>query len=98
MTIRVYGRSCGKPTAMSEADDKKAEIDRAVLDFLFTTVTNVDFDPQRVHGYLLDAAIIRDKAKSLYETACIEIGRSPEANPHYEQARRLRPDLPPWRN
>jgi len=38
------------------------EIDRAVLDYLFATVTNVDFDPARLQGHLLDAARIRDKA------------------------------------
>ena len=57
---------------------QRAEIDRAVLEFLFTTVTNVDFDPQRIHGCLLDAAIMRDKAKLLYENACAQIGRVPQ--------------------
>jgi hydroxylamine reductase len=31
------------------------EVDRAVLDYLFATVTNVDFDPQRIQGHLTDA-------------------------------------------
>ena len=40
------------------------EVDRAVLEFLFATVTNVDFDPARLQGHLADAAAMRDRAKS----------------------------------
>jgi len=54
------------------------QIDRGVLDFLFTTVTNVDFDPARIQGHLLDAAKLRDKAKSLYEAASAKAGKTPE--------------------
>ena len=54
------------------------EVDRKILDFLFATVTNVDFDPERLRGHLLDAAKVRDRAKSLYESACTKQGRKPE--------------------
>ncbi len=54
------------------------QIDRGVLDFLFATVTNVDFDPARIQGHLLDAASLRDKARSLYESACAKAGQTPE--------------------
>jgi hydroxylamine reductase len=55
------------------------EIDRAVLDYLFATVTNVDFDPERLRGHLLDAARLRDKARKLYEQACAKAGKTPAA-------------------
>ncbi len=55
------------------------EVDRKILDFLFATVTNVDFDPQRLQGHLLDAAKVRDRAKSLYEAACAKQGKKAEA-------------------
>lgn len=54
------------------------QIDRAVLEFLFATVTNVDFDPERLEQHLIDAAKIRDKAKTLYESACAKQGKTPE--------------------
>jgi hydroxylamine reductase len=54
------------------------QIDRAVLDFLFATVTNVDFDPARLQVHLLDAAKLRDRARSLYEAACAKAGKTPE--------------------
>ena len=53
-------------------------IDRATLEFLFATVTNVDFDPVRLERHLRDAAKVRDKAKTLYENACVKAGKSPE--------------------
>jgi len=55
------------------------EIDIFVIEALFTTVTNVNFDPQRLRTELVRAARIRDKARSLYEQACREAGRTPES-------------------
>jgi len=46
------------------------EIDVFTLEALFSTVTNVDFDPQRLQTMLARAAELRDKAKGLYEDAC----------------------------
>jgi hydroxylamine reductase len=57
---------------------RDAEVDGAVLDYLFATVTNVDFDPQRLAGHLREAAGMRDRAKSLYEKACSQSGVRPE--------------------
>ena len=54
------------------------EVDRAVLEFLFATVTNVDFDPARLQGHLADAAAMRQRAKTLYESACANAGKTPE--------------------
>lgn len=55
-----------------------AEIDRFVLEALFTTVTNVDFDAERIKGMVLKAAELRDKAKKLYEDGAAKAGQTPE--------------------
>ncbi|MCG8509759.1 MAG: hydroxylamine reductase, partial [Rhodospirillales bacterium] len=55
------------------------DIDRFVAEALFTTVTNVNFDAERLAGMLADAADIRDKAKALYESASHGAGKAPEA-------------------
>ncbi|MGD0078776.1 MAG: hydroxylamine reductase, partial [Sedimentisphaerales bacterium] len=57
-------------------------VDKAVnvftVEALFSTLTNVDFDPTRFQKFLNEAAAIKEKAKSLYETACKRQGKSPE--------------------
>jgi hydroxylamine reductase len=62
----------------AELGARDAAVDRAALEFLFATVTNVDFDPVRLHKHLLDAAKIRDVAKTLYEQAAAKAGKTPE--------------------
>jgi hydroxylamine reductase (hybrid-cluster protein) len=37
---------------------------------LFSTVTNVNFDPLRLEQILIHAATVRDQAQTLYLTAC----------------------------
>jgi hydroxylamine reductase len=54
-----------------------AEVDRFVIEALFATVTNVDFDPARLQIHLQDAARIRDRARQLYEDACQSSGSAP---------------------
>ncbi len=54
------------------------KIDRAVMEYLFATVTNVDFDPARLEKHLIEAAKTRDAAKKLYESACAKAGKTPE--------------------
>ena len=53
-------------------------VDRFVIEALFVTVTNVDFDPQRLRTHLEEAAQIRDRAKKLYEDACRAAGKTAE--------------------
>jgi hydroxylamine reductase len=62
----------------AQLDLADRQVDRAVLEYLFATVTNVDFDPARLQQHLLEAAKMRDKAKSLYEQACSKHGKTPE--------------------
>ncbi|KKK61850.1 hypothetical protein LCGC14_3010220, partial [marine sediment metagenome] len=45
------------------------EVDVFVVEALFTTVTNVNFDPARLQQLLLRAAMVRDKARKMYEEA-----------------------------
>jgi hydroxylamine reductase len=54
------------------------EVDVFATEALFTTVTNVNFDPQRLESLLLRAARVRDQARATYERACQAAGRAPE--------------------
>jgi hydroxylamine reductase len=54
-------------------------LDRFTIEALFATVTNVNFDPQRLEALLMEAARVRDLAKGLYEAACRKAGQAPEA-------------------
>ena len=54
-------------------------IDVFVIEALFTTVTNVNFDPLRIQEILLRGARQRDRARHLYEQACRAAGREPES-------------------
>ncbi len=55
------------------------EVDRFMLEALFTTVTNVDFDAERIKGLVLKAAEMRDRAKKLYEDAAARAGQTAES-------------------
>ena len=55
-----------------------AEINLFTIEALFTTVTNVNFDPKRLEAQLRRASVILAKARSLYETACAQAGQTPE--------------------
>jgi hydroxylamine reductase len=59
-------------------DARDHEIDVFVVRALFTTVTNVSFDPQRIFAMVQRGLALRDKAKALYETACAAKGQTPE--------------------
>ena len=50
------------------------ETDVFVIEALFTTVTNVDFDPQRLVGWLKRAREARARIQGLYEAACRKQG------------------------
>lgn len=57
---------------------KDREIDVFTIEALFSTVTNVDFDPKRLQKIIQKAAQMRDRAKKLYEDACLKAGKIPE--------------------
>ncbi len=54
------------------------QVDVFVAEALFTSVTNVNFDPERVADRVRRAAEVRDKAKALYEGACKQAGAEAE--------------------
>ena len=60
-------------------------VDKAVNVFtvkaLFSTLTNVNFDPARFQALLKEAASIKERAKSLYEAACKRAGKKAEQFP-----------------
>jgi len=57
---------------------KERDIDLFVVKALFTAVTNVNFDPQRMREMLLRAAKVKEQAKKLYVGACGRAGRQAE--------------------
>jgi hydroxylamine reductase len=61
-----------------ELGRRDQEIDEFVIEALFTTVTNVNFDPSRLAGLIRKGAKLKDKAKELYEAACVDAGKTPE--------------------
>jgi hydroxylamine reductase len=60
-------------------------VDKAVNVFsvkaMFSTLTNVDFDPARFQALLREAASIKERAKSLYEAGCKRAGKKAEQFP-----------------
>ncbi len=61
------------------------DIDRFIMEALFTTVTNVNFDPDRIRKVIKKGNEIRHKAKDIYEKACQEKGITSESFPGYEK-------------
>ena len=61
-----------------ELGSSDREVDVFVIEGLFTTVTNVNFDPERIRELITRAAQVRDRAKALYEGTCRKAGKSPE--------------------
>lgn len=58
---------------------KDPEVDSFVLEALFTTVTNVNFDEERMEWMIRRAEGMREKARNMYEEACNKAGKTPEA-------------------
>ncbi len=52
--------------------------DLLVVEALFATVTNVNFDPQRVAELIQRGVTIRSEIKQAYQTACQKSGQRPE--------------------
>ncbi|MGE5293455.1 MAG: hydroxylamine reductase [Solirubrobacterales bacterium] len=53
-------------------------VDVFVVKMLFTTLTNVNFDPQRFQEWMTEAASMKERAVRLYETAAKKAGKTPE--------------------
>ncbi|MGD0092439.1 MAG: hydroxylamine reductase [Planctomycetota bacterium] len=59
-------------------DAKDRQVDVFVVEALFSTMTNVNFDPARLQELLGKAAAIKAKAQQLYVGACNKAGHQPE--------------------
>jgi hydroxylamine reductase len=70
--IARYAHRAGQLGARSD------RADGFVLDGLFATVTNVDFDPERLQQHLREAAEVRSEVIDLYRRAAAEQDRTPE--------------------
>ena len=57
---------------------KDKEIDLVIVEGLFTTVTNVNFDDDRLMLVFRKIASLKDKAKELYEKAAKDAAKAPE--------------------
>jgi hydroxylamine reductase len=57
---------------------KEHEADVFVIEALFTTTTNVNFDPARLEILLRKGAEVKKKAQAAYEEACRRSGKTPE--------------------
>ena len=55
---------------------RDSEVDVFTIESLFSTVTNVNFDPARLRAMLSKASAVRDKAKTCYEQACRKAGNT----------------------
>jgi hydroxylamine reductase len=55
------------------------ELDHFVLDALFSTLTNVNFDEARFVDYVKHASTLTATARALYESACAAKGVTPHA-------------------
>jgi hydroxylamine reductase len=62
--------------ALRSAQD--VNIDAFVLDALFTSVTNVNFDAERIQRTVQQGVTVRKQAQALYVTACKKAGDTPE--------------------
>jgi len=59
-------------------EEKDSQIDRFVLKSLFSTITNVNFDPERIREMILEAARLRDRARNIYRQTCEKKGKTAE--------------------
>ncbi|MBN1844499.1 MAG: hydroxylamine reductase [Sedimentisphaerales bacterium] len=64
-----------RAAALGKRDRK---LDVFTLEALFATLTNVNFAPERFGRYLRQAAVFRDQARQMYETACRQAGKPAE--------------------
>lgn len=61
-----------------ELGERDREANVFVLEALFTTVTNVNFDPQRIEILLKKAYEVKERVKERYLKACERAGETPE--------------------
>ena len=70
--ISMYAHRAAKMGA------RDRDVDVFTIEALFSTVTNVNFNPENLTALIELAAAVRDKAKTLYENACAKAGKQRE--------------------
>ncbi len=55
------------------------DVNHFTMDALFTTITNVNFDPDRLERLIVQAAEMRDRIRKKYEEVCRSRGMVPES-------------------
>jgi len=80
MDLLVYQAKCISRYAHRSAQlgERDREVDVYILEALFATVTNVDFDAERLRGHVQEGVQRLEQAKNTYETACQHAGQMPE--------------------
>ena len=61
-----------------ELGARDRDVDVFAVKALFSTLTNVNFDPQWFQGYMNQAVAMKERAKNLYESAAKKAGKTPE--------------------
>ncbi|MEZ4573903.1 MAG: hydroxylamine reductase [Vampirovibrionales bacterium] len=74
--VKGIGQYAHRARKLGKAD---RAIDNAVLEALFMTLTNVNFDTDEHVCVIQDLQRTKQQAKALYEQACAEAGQQPEA-------------------
>jgi hydroxylamine reductase len=69
--VAIYAAKARELGAIDES------IDRFVIEGLFTTVTNVDFDTTDLETIVRKAHTVKEQARTLYENACKSAGTTP---------------------
>jgi len=79
--VLVYGAKgiAQYATRAAALGERSVDVDRFVMEALFTTVTNVNFDSDRIVKLIERAAEIREQAKSLYLKATQKSGKTTES-------------------
>ncbi|MET8627243.1 hydroxylamine reductase [Kitasatospora sp. NPDC004669] len=73
--VKGVAQYAAKARALGDPDDDAASF---VLYAVFTTLTNVNFNPTRFVALIQEAATVRDRARERYERAARAAGREPE--------------------
>lgn len=76
--VKGIAQYAAKARALGAPDDAAAEF---ILYAVFTTLTNVNFNPTRFVALLNEAAAVRDRVRARYEVAARDHGLSPEPLP-----------------
>ncbi|CAM9754172.1 unnamed protein product [Chrysoparadoxa australica] len=64
--------------ARLQSNAKSAAVDNFVFEGVFSTLTNVNFDPAAFMDYLEAGEAVKEDAKALYLKSCADSGSSPE--------------------